>query len=61
MHLSYRGVQYDADPAAVETVQLPAAGKYRGLRFSFRAPGRQLPDHGTRRLSYRGATYEAHL
>ncbi len=61
MHLSYRGVQYDADLAAVETVQSPTSGMYRGARFSFRIPRRKLPDHGTLRLSYRGAAYEAHL
>jgi hypothetical protein len=61
MHLYYRGVQYDADPSVVETVQSPTSGKYRGARFSFRIPRQKLPNHGTLRLSYRGAAYEAHL
>ena len=57
MQLKYRGVTYEYNPPAVEAIEGPATGKYRGLDWRFRnlkAPAVLMPTHN---LTYRGVAY----
>lgn len=57
MKLTYRGVTYDYNPTAVESLDTEVSGKYRGLEWRFRnrkAPTAQKP---TLDLVYRGVPY----
>ena len=57
MKLTYRGISYEYNPPAVETVTGVEVGKYRGLDIRFRytkkSPVMQ-PDYN---LTYRGVKY----
>ncbi len=60
MKLTYRGVSYEYNPPAVETVPGVAAGKYRGIDFRFRKTKKapvMLPHSN---LTYRGVKYRNH-
>ena len=57
MKLTYRGVSYEYNPPAVETVSGVAQGKYRGVDFRFRNTQKApiMPPHHN--LTYRGVKY----
>lgn len=57
MKLTYRGISYEYNPPAVETVTGVAVGKYRGLdiRFRHRKKAPVMQPHYN--LTYRGVKY----
>lgn len=57
MKLTYRGVQYDYTPPAVEMNHTAEAGKYRGVDIRFRSVKRNPVQQPTLDLVYRGAAY----
>lgn len=57
MKLSYRGVQYDYTPPAVETKLTSEVGKFRGLDIRFRTLTKAPVQQPTLDLIYRGAAY----
>ena len=58
MKLTYRGVQYDYNPPAVETINTSEVGKYRGVDIRFRATKKPLVQQPTLDLIYRGVAYQ---
>ncbi|MEM9903911.1 MAG: DUF4278 domain-containing protein [Cyanobacteria bacterium P01_D01_bin.44] len=59
MKLTYRGVQYDYNPPAIETQSIETTGKYRGVDIRFRQVSK-APIHPLKvDLIYRGVPYTA--
>lgn len=58
MKLCYRGVSYDYNPAAVETIEGEVGGKYRGLpwRHTHTKPNKGLIAKAPYELYYRGVS-----
>ena len=57
MKLTYRGISYEYNPPAVETVTGVAVGKYRGLDIRFRSTKKALVMQPHYNLTYRGVKY----
>jgi hypothetical protein len=57
MKLTYRGVQYDYNPPAVETNNTSEVGKYRGVDIRFRNAKKNPVQQPTLDLVYRGVAY----
>ena len=61
MKLTYRGVEYDYKPVAVQTISKVAdgkiAGKYQGLDWRFRNANKNLTLLPSKNLTYRGIAY----
>jgi len=57
MKLTYRGVQYDYNPPAVETNNTADTGKYRGVDIRFRSTKKHPVQQPTLDLVYRGVAY----
>ncbi|MEB3212274.1 MAG: DUF4278 domain-containing protein [Leptolyngbyaceae bacterium] len=56
MEFHYRGVVYNSEPDAVETVESNVVGHYRGSTWRMRqAKGNVHSDHSGARIKYRGA------
>ncbi|HAG82268.1 MAG TPA: hypothetical protein DD379_12715 [Cyanobacteria bacterium UBA11162] len=58
MKLTYRGIQYDYNPATVETVEPGFGGKYRGLDWRFRNLKKPPVLQPSVNLTYRGVRYQ---
>lgn len=56
MHLSYRGIEFEAQISTSTTHPLGVSGKYRGSQVSFRAPQPSSIDSAIA-LTYRGRPY----
>lgn len=57
MKLVYRGIAYERDPIAVDLVESPVLGQYRGQSFHFSYP-RHIPvPQPALDLKYRGVAY----
>jgi hypothetical protein len=57
MKLTYRGVQYDYNPPAVEMNNTSDVGKYRGVDIRFRTAKKNPVQQPTLDLVYRGVAY----
>jgi hypothetical protein len=57
MKLTYRGVQYDYQPATIPVTETEVTGKYRGLDWRFRNLQKAPVLLPTTELTYRGVTY----
>ncbi len=57
MKLTYRGVQYDYNPPAVEINHSADVGKYRGVDIRFRSVKKSPVQQPTLDLVYRGVAY----
>lgn len=57
MKLTYRGVQYDYTPPAVETKETSDVGIYRGVDIRFRTVAKSPVQQPTLDLMYRGVAY----
>ncbi|MGF1458779.1 MAG: DUF4278 domain-containing protein [Leptolyngbyaceae cyanobacterium] len=57
MKLTYRGVDYDYTPPAVEFDQAAATGKYRGVDIRFRTVKKAPVHQPSLDLIYRGVAY----
>jgi len=56
MELTYRGISYNSDNTAIETVDTGITAKYRGQTYSIRTA--TVPATSTSKmLKYRGVTY----
>lgn len=53
---TYRGIQFEADSAAIETTDLGISGTYRGSKTAFRQPLPRSIDSALA-LRYRGKYY----
>lgn len=60
MKLTYRGVTYDYNPTAVETVEGEVGGQYRGLDWRFRNLKKPPVLQPSVNLTYRGVAYNNH-
>ena len=60
MKLKYRGVTYEYNPPAVETVEGEVGGKYRGLDWRFRNLKKPPIIQPSVNLTYRGVAYNNH-
>lgn len=58
MKLTYRGIEYDYNPATVETVENGFDGKYRGLDWRFRNMKKPPVLQPAVNLTYRGVRYQ---
>ncbi|MEM0979435.1 MAG: DUF4278 domain-containing protein [Cyanobacteria bacterium P01_H01_bin.58] len=58
MKLTYRGVQYDYTPPAVEMKTTAEVGKYRGVDIRFRTVQKNPVQQPTLDLIYRGVAYQ---
>lgn len=56
MKLSYRGIQFEANPEIAETASSDMAGTYRGQQVAFRKPHAKALDSAIA-LKYRGNSY----
>ena len=64
MKLTYRGINYDYNPAPIETTQGTISGKYRGLDWRFRNLKKPPLLQPRVNLTYRGVKYnqpETHI
>lgn len=57
MKLTYRGISYEYNPPLVETADVEAVGKYRGLEWRFRNPTKLPVTQASLDLKYRGVAY----
>ncbi|PSN18085.1 hypothetical protein C7271_14390 [filamentous cyanobacterium CCP5] len=57
MKLTYRGVQYNHTPAAVDTAVTDETGKFRGVDIRFRTLKKSPTQQPTLDLVYRGVAY----
>lgn len=57
MKFSYRGVNYDRNPSAVETTESSVVGKYRGKTLRWRHARRTSTPQKVQGRVYRGVAY----
>ena len=57
MHLSFRGVHYEAKPSVMECSEGQVGGKYRGTPWKTHCPTKAVSHKSHHRLTYRGVSY----